>query len=264
MGQNSFARCSASAKKLLISLCFGFGIIFSTGLISTAAKADHSSAQYCSRLGSNSFSCEQDSRCFFSYEINRCVASDLDCSIYRSNQNTCRNTAGCEWNYNWNTCSEDPRVGNGGGGGHHAQCSDYNRDPRACSFAQGCEWDNRFNQCIDSDQGHGQQCSRFDNNPNQCDRTFGCRYDDWARRCESDDQGGGGGHGNRIVINCSAHNSQMQTCHVGGTVISARLLRQTGGRQYCSEGQTWGRSSNGVWVTNGCSADFELIIRRNY
>lgn|GEM_PF-6803695 len=195
---------------------------FAIGATSAAFAMD--SAQFCGRNHGSAFLCERDSRCFYSDEIRKCVAYDVDCNSRRDDAWSCRATAGCLWDQRWQDCSEDPRVGQG-----------------------------------DLDPYPGYQCSRYDQNPRQCERTPGCRFDDWTGQCERD---GGGNHGgNRVVIPCSSHNSAMQTCHVGGVVVSARLLRNNGNYR-CYEGSTWGRTTYGIWVKGGCSGDFELIVRR--
>jgi len=203
--------------------CMGFLLLLGA---TTGTAAAQDSAQFCGRNHGSAFICERDSRCFYSDEARKCVARDLDCSARRFDQWDCRRTAGCLWDHRWGDCVEDPRIGHGGGGG-------------------------------------GNQCRWLSDDPRQCNRTPGCEYDNWTNRCERVGGGGGGhpGHGSRVVIPCSSHQSAMQTCHVAGTVVSARLIRNTG-MVRCYEGSNWGRSPRGIWVRGGCSGQFELIVRR--
>lgn len=64
-----------------------------------------------------------------------------------------------------------------------------------------------------------------------------------------------GHHGNDLV-RCESRDNRSHSCALsvsrGGTI---RLLRQLSGKP-CIENQTWGRSRNGVWVTQGCRAEF--------
>lgn len=64
----------------------------------------------------------------------------------------------------------------------------------------------------------------------------------------------GGGASNAGVIRCESQNYRQARCPVdtrGGV-----QLRQTLGNSPCRQGQTWGFDRGGVWVTNGCRAEF--------
>ena len=60
----------------------------------------------------------------------------------------------------------------------------------------------------------------------------------------------------RYTISCSSNNYRYQYCgaHTDGY---ARLLNQQS-RAACIRGRTWGFDNGGVWVNNGCSAQFEV------
>jgi Protein of unknown function (DUF3011) len=62
-----------------------------------------------------------------------------------------------------------------------------------------------------------------------------------------------GGAGN--VVRCESVDFRDNYCPID-TRGGVRLLRQIS-RTACYEGETWGYDRRGVWVTNGCAADFE-------
>jgi hypothetical protein len=53
-------------------------------------------------------------------------------------------------------------------------------------------------------------------------------------------------------VRCESIKGRTQQCALDGR---ARLVRQISGTP-CVEGQTWGQARNGVWVTQGCRAEF--------
>lgn len=56
-------------------------------------------------------------------------------------------------------------------------------------------------------------------------------------------------------IRCESRDYRPAQCNVPGTV-DARIIRTLGGR--CIEGQTWGYNRDGVYVNNGCRAEFDV------
>jgi hypothetical protein len=62
-------------------------------------------------------------------------------------------------------------------------------------------------------------------------------------------QGGG-------VVRCESRDYRDNYCPVN-TRGGVRLLRQVS-RSPCWEGETWGYDRRGIWVTQGCAADFEI------
>ncbi|MEG2803227.1 DUF3011 domain-containing protein [Stenotrophomonas sp.] len=53
-------------------------------------------------------------------------------------------------------------------------------------------------------------------------------------------------------VRCESNKNRTQQCPLQGR---ARLVRQLSGSP-CVEGQTWGQARDGVWVTQGCRAEF--------
>lgn len=60
-----------------------------------------------------------------------------------------------------------------------------------------------------------------------------------------DNRGGG-------IVRCESVKNRSNECRLDGR---ARLIRQLSGSP-CVEGRTWGQSRGGVWVTQGCRAEF--------
>ncbi|MEO6806889.1 MAG: DUF3011 domain-containing protein [Edaphobacter sp.] len=65
-------------------------------------------------------------------------------------------------------------------------------------------------------------------------------------------QPGYGGQAPRIT--CSSNNGRRNWCDIGGS-RDVRLARQISGSA-CIQGQTWGTDRRGLWVDNGCRAEF--------
>ncbi|AWH18198.1 hypothetical protein C1922_13260 [Stenotrophomonas sp. ZAC14D2_NAIMI4_7] len=61
-----------------------------------------------------------------------------------------------------------------------------------------------------------------------------------------DDRGSSG------IVRCESVKGRSNECRLDGR---ARLIRQLSGSP-CVEGDTWGQSRSGVWVTRGCRAEF--------
>ncbi|WP_313441009.1 DUF3011 domain-containing protein [Stenotrophomonas sp.] len=66
-----------------------------------------------------------------------------------------------------------------------------------------------------------------------------------------DDRGSG-------IVRCESVKNRSNECRLDGR---ARLIRQLSGSP-CVEGETWGQSRSGVWVTQGCRAEFVGESRR--
>ena len=57
------------------------------------------------------------------------------------------------------------------------------------------------------------------------------------------------------VVRCESNDGRMNRCSVpygNGRVV----LERQHSRNACIEGRTWGRDARGVWVTDGCRAEF--------
>jgi hypothetical protein len=59
----------------------------------------------------------------------------------------------------------------------------------------------------------------------------------------------------RIV--CESRNFERNYCVAGERISSVRLVHQRS-RARCSEGRTWGYDNRGIWVTDGCSGEFDF------
>ncbi len=56
-------------------------------------------------------------------------------------------------------------------------------------------------------------------------------------------------------ITCDSRNYQQEFCPTGVPIARAWMVVQRS-KSPCIEGQTWGYQSNGIWVNQGCEADF--------
>lgn len=57
------------------------------------------------------------------------------------------------------------------------------------------------------------------------------------------------------VIRCESNDNRVRECPTGGGRV---MLERQLSRAACIEGRTWGYGRNGVWVSQGCRADFRL------
>lgn len=58
------------------------------------------------------------------------------------------------------------------------------------------------------------------------------------------------------TVVCESQNGQTQHCYAdtrNGVTLAVQYSRSS-----CRQGQTWGYDSRGVWVSNGCRAQFDL------
>jgi hypothetical protein len=62
------------------------------------------------------------------------------------------------------------------------------------------------------------------------------------------------------VFRCESNNNRTRYCNVD-TRYGVRLLTQHS-RSACIEGRTWGWDPRGIWVANGCRAQFQVGQRR--
>jgi len=60
----------------------------------------------------------------------------------------------------------------------------------------------------------------------------------------------------RRVVRCESRDYREQLCRAE-TSGGVRLARQLGDAA-CRQGRTWGTTRSGIWVSNGCRADFEV------
>ena len=68
--------------------------------------------------------------------------------------------------------------------------------------------------------------------------------------------GYGGGYGQGpVVVRCESHDNRPRFCAVDGRIRDVRIQRQLS-RSRCDYGYSWGFQRNGIWVENGCRAEF--------
>lgn len=79
----------------------------------------------------------------------------------------------------------------------------------------------------------------------------GCR----AEFTSGQGQGYGSGYGAQ-TIRCESHNDRVAYCDARGG-RSIELVRQLS-RAACVEGRSWGWDRRGIWVSDGCRADFRV------
>ena len=60
---------------------------------------------------------------------------------------------------------------------------------------------------------------------------------------------------------CESLDYNRNYCPTGGPIGSVRLVNQTS-QSPCIQGQTWGYDGNGIWVTRGCSGEFDYRWNR--
>jgi hypothetical protein len=72
----------------------------------------------------------------------------------------------------------------------------------------------------------------------------------------------GYGHGHSRSVRCESTNGRRAFCRVNaqGEVRIARQISHTA----CIEDRTWGSNDRGIWVSNGCRADFVIRSGRDY
>lgn len=61
--------------------------------------------------------------------------------------------------------------------------------------------------------------------------------------------------GGAIRVQCESRNYQYQFCDLDQRVLSVELVRQNS-QAACVFGRTWGWRGDGIWVNEGCQADF--------
>ena len=59
------------------------------------------------------------------------------------------------------------------------------------------------------------------------------------------------------VVSCESRDYRQEFCPTNDSIVSAAMVRQQS-RTPCVQGQNWGWRANGIWVSSGCAADFEV------
>ncbi len=159
-------------------------------------------------------------------------------------------------------------YGNNSGNGYtNSYGNDYGNDYSSNGVIRCESRDGRTQRC-DTGGGDAQLIRRLSSSP--CDRgrnwgtdsrgvwvSGGCRAEFRIDRYNSNNgYGGGYGQGNSGIVRCESRDGRSTECAIPNSRRSSvRLIRQMSS-QPCVEGDTWGRSSGGVWVTRGCRAEF--------
>lgn len=66
----------------------------------------------------------------------------------------------------------------------------------------------------------------------------------------------------RRVVVCESHDRRTNYCNAD-VRAGVRLKRQLSDRR-CVRGSTWGANARGIWVTDGCRAEFEVGDQHRY
>lgn len=67
--------------------------------------------------------------------------------------------------------------------------------------------------------------------------------------------GGDYGYGGQ-TIRCESNDGRARECATGGGRVQVQRQLSRGA---CIEGQSWGYTRNGIWVSNGCRAEFRVL-----
>jgi len=62
-------------------------------------------------------------------------------------------------------------------------------------------------------------------------------------------------------IFCESRDYHRNYCPTGGNIANAQLVTQQS-QAACIQGRTWGYDSGGIWVTQGCSGEFDFRWNR--
>jgi hypothetical protein len=123
--------------------------------------------------------------------------------------------------------------------------------------------DDRFSYCKASTRGYARLLRNVSDTRCVLNRTWGFDQDGvWVDRgCRGEFEVGGGSgsweqfeNGRRVV--CESRDREYQLCRVN-TRGDVRMVRQLSQRP-CTARRTWGFQRDGIWVTEGCRAEFEV------
>lgn len=67
---------------------------------------------------------------------------------------------------------------------------------------------------------------------------------------------GGGYNDGGQIIRCESTDGRTRECPTNGGRV---VLERQHSRTACIEGRTWGYGRNGIWVSDGCRADFRVV-----
>lgn len=60
------------------------------------------------------------------------------------------------------------------------------------------------------------------------------------------------------VVRCESNDGRVRECPTGGGRV---MIERQISRSACIEGQSWGYGRNGIWVSQGCRADFRIFAQ---
>src|SRR5690606_29802342 len=63
------------------------------------------------------------------------------------------------------------------------------------------------------------------------------------------------GYGGQVV-RCESNDGRTRECATNGGRV---VLERQHSRSACIEGRSWGYARNGIWVSDGCRADFRVL-----
>jgi hypothetical protein len=126
--------------------------------------------------------------------------------------------------------------------------------------------ENRYNECHVG-RWHGAELVRQHSRAACVEgRTWGLRGDTlWVDRgCAGDFRAAGGGYGNQgggygggQIVRCKSRGYEPNYCPADARRSGVYLERQVS-KSPCIEGRTWGSDHRGIWVSQGCEADFRV------
>lgn len=166
----------------------------------------------------------------------------------------------------------------------------YRNQPYDRPYGQGYNQSAQTLTC-ESEDGRGRSCrsdrriaraeidQRLSSAPCELGRTWGfsedrvwvnngcrARFRVYAKGNQGGGWGGGGGGWNSgngqdsSVLRCESEDNRRRRCDAGfqtGRVVVERQLSST----RCEKGRSWGNDRQGVWVDQGCRADFRVYRR---
>ena len=165
-------------------------------------------------------------------------------------------------------CRADFRSTGYGNGGYYGNDGYYGNNGNYGNSGYGqtvrCESnDGRTRRCAVSSNGRAQLVRQLSRSACVEGRTWGQdRNAIWvAQGCRGDFQvmpgygnNYGNGYGYGRVFRCESNDGRVREC-AANTRAGVQLVRQLS-RSACIEGRTWGYGRTGIWVAEGCRAEF--------
>ena len=178
---------------------------------------------------------------------------------------------GSSWGYDrngvWvsNGCRAEFAAGSGSGYGNDYNGGGYGGQPLRCESI-----DNRTRECPADTRGGVRLVRRLSKSPCEAGRNWGFHRDRvWVSGgCRAEfvlGQGGdpgwdggyyGGGYGSGRIVRCESIDARQRECRVD-VRREVRLVRNLS-KARCIEGRNWGWDRYGIWVADGCRAEFRV------